>query len=226
MKKIALFILGMFCLAMFTACGGNEEDSSSVSSLDVSRLSAASSELETESESALPDSSSAAPSQTSSDESESAPSSSSSKPAPSSSSSKPVAASSRAQTTISSTSSPEPTPDPAPAPAPQPDPVPAPDPAPAPQPDPPAPSVDVGALIADAHAYAASRNLGVNGDLAIGNAGYDNPVDTSILSEESCRSDLHYCIDQIAALLGETELDHPPVYNIVQDGNKIYVLYG
>ena len=68
--------------------------------------------------------------------------------------------------------------------------------------------------------------MGVNSSLSIGNAGFDNPIDTSILSADAIRSDLYYCIDQIAGLRGATDLDHPPVYNIVQDGSRIYVLYG
>lgn len=89
-----------------------------------------------------------------------------------------------------------------------------------------APAVDAGALIANGHAYAASRNMGVNGSLSIGNAGYFNPVDITVLSQEAAQSDIYYCIDQIAGMMGATEQDHPPVYNIVQSGNLIYVLYG
>ena len=37
---------------------------------------------------------------------------------------------------------------------------------------------------------------------------------------------IYYCIDQIAGMMGAVEQDHPPVYNIVQDGSKSYVLYG
>ena len=140
------------------------------------------------------------------------------------------------QQKVSSSSAPAPLPDPAwnaePAPAsntpaaPEPAPVvPVPKPEPAPA-SPPAPSVDIGALIGDAHSYAYSKNMGVNSSLSIGNAGFDNPIDTSILSADAIRSDLYYCIDQIAGLMGATDLDHPPVYNIVQDGSRIYVLYG
>ena len=85
---------------------------------------------------------------------------------------------------------------------------------------------DAAALIANGHAYAASKNMGVNSALTIGNAGYFNPVDLSILSQVSAQSDIYYCIDQIAGMMGAVEQDHPPVYNIVQDGSKIYVLYG
>lgn len=88
------------------------------------------------------------------------------------------------------------------------------------------PAVDAAALIANGHAYAASKNMGVNSALTIGNAGYFNPVDLSILSQVSAQSDIYYCIDQIAGMMGAVEQDHPPVYNIVQDGSKIYVLYG
>ena len=88
------------------------------------------------------------------------------------------------------------------------------------------PAVDAAALIANGHAYAASKNMGVNSALTIGNAGYFNPVDISILSQVSAQSDIYYCIDQIAGMMGAVEQDHPPVYNIVQDGSKIYVLYG
>lgn len=89
-----------------------------------------------------------------------------------------------------------------------------------------APAVDAAALIANGHAYAASKNMGVNSALTLGNAGYFNPVDLSILSQASAQSDIYYCIDQIAGMMGAVEQDHPPVYNIVQDGSKIYVLYG
>lgn len=89
-----------------------------------------------------------------------------------------------------------------------------------------APAVDAAALIANGHAYAASKNMGINSALTIGNAGYFNPVDLSILSQASAQSDIYYCIDQIAGMMGAVEQDHPPVYNIVQDGSKIYVLYG
>ena len=68
--------------------------------------------------------------------------------------------------------------------------------------------------------------MGVNSALTIGNAGYFNPVDLSILSQVSAQRDIYYCIDQIAGMMGAVEQDHPPVYNIVQDGSKIYVLYG
>lgn len=88
------------------------------------------------------------------------------------------------------------------------------------------PAVDAATLIANGHAYAASKNMGVNSALTIGNAGYFNPVDLSILSQASAQSDIYYCIDQIAGMMGTVEQDHPPVYNIVQDGGKIYVLYG
>ena len=74
-------------------------------------------------------------------------------------------------------------------------------------------AVDAAALIA-------------NAGLSIGNAGYFNPVDISVLPQDAAQSDLYYCIDQIAGMMGSVEQDHPPVYNIVQDGNKIYVLYG
>lgn len=88
------------------------------------------------------------------------------------------------------------------------------------------PAVDAAALIANAHAYASGKNMGVNAGLSIGNAGYFNPVDISVLPQDAAQSDLYYCIDQIAGMMGSVEQDHPPVYNIVQDGNKIYVLYG
>ena len=88
------------------------------------------------------------------------------------------------------------------------------------------PAVDAAALIANAHAYASGKNMGVNAGLSIGNAGYFNPVDISVLPQDAAQSDLYYCIDQIAGMMGPVEQDHPPVYNIVQDGNKIYVLYG
>lgn len=90
----------------------------------------------------------------------------------------------------------------------------------------PSPSVDAAALIANAHAYALGKNMGVNAGLSIGNAGYFNPVDISVLAQDAAQSDLYYCIDQIARMMGSVEQDHPPVYNIVQDGSKIYVLYG
>ena len=88
------------------------------------------------------------------------------------------------------------------------------------------PAVDTGALISNGHAYASSKNMGINSSLTIGNAGYFNPVDITIRSQDSAQSDIYYCIDQIAGMMGAVEQDHPPVYNIVQDGNKIYVLYG
>ena len=88
------------------------------------------------------------------------------------------------------------------------------------------PAVDAAELIANGHAYAASKNMGVNSALTIGNAGYFNPVDLSMLSQASAQSDIYYCIDQIAGMMGAIEQDHPPVYNIVQNGSKIYVLYG
>lgn len=88
------------------------------------------------------------------------------------------------------------------------------------------PAVDAAELIANGHAYAASKNMGVSSALTIGNAGYFNPVDLSILSQASAQSDIYYCIDQIAGMMGAIEQDHPPVYNIVQNGSKIYVLYG
>ena len=81
-------------------------------------------------------------------------------------------------------------------------------------------------LIANGHAYASGKNMGVNSSLTIGNAGYFNPVDITVRSQGSAQSDIYYCIDQIAGMMGTVEQDHPPVYNIVQDGNKIYVLYG
>lgn len=87
-------------------------------------------------------------------------------------------------------------------------------------------AVDAGTLIANGHAYAASKNMGVNGGLSIGSAGYFNPVDISALTQEAAQSDIYYCIDQIAGMMGATDQDHPPVYNIVQSGNLIYVLYG
>ena len=83
-----------------------------------------------------------------------------------------------------------------------------------------------GPLISNGHAYASSKNMGINSSLTIGNAGYFNPVDITIRSQDSAQSDIYYCIDQIAGMMGAVEQDHPPVYNIVQDGNKIYVLYG
>lgn len=211
MKKLSLLLLGV-AVAMLTACGG--EETSSVASLPGDFSSSVSSQSSASSDSiSAPSSSDVAVSVPASD------SSSSSKPSAVSSSSAPKPPAAHSETS-------EPVVPPAPTPDPAPTPPPAPDPAPAPQPDPPAPTVDAAALIADAHAYASTRNLGVNGDLNLGNAGYDNPVDTSVLSADSCRSDLYYCIDNIAALLGETDQDHPPVYNIVQDGSKIYVLYG
>lgn len=87
-------------------------------------------------------------------------------------------------------------------------------------------AVDAGTLIANGHAYAASKNMGVNGGLSIGGAGYFNPVDLTALTQEAAQSDIYYCIDQIAGMMGATDQDHPPVYNIVQSGNLIYVLYG
>lgn len=90
----------------------------------------------------------------------------------------------------------------------------------------PATSVDAAALIANGHAYASSKNMGVNDALSTGNAGYFSPVDISILSQESAQNDIYYCIDQIAGMMGTLEQNHPPVYNIVQVGNRIYILYG
>ena len=80
--------------------------------------------------------------------------------------------------------------------------------------------------IANGHAYASGKNMGINSSLTIGNAGYFNPVDITVRSQDSAQSDIYYCIDQIAGMMGTVEQDHSPVYNIVQDGNKIYVLYG
>ena len=88
------------------------------------------------------------------------------------------------------------------------------------------PAVDIGTLIANGHTYASGKNMGVNSSLTIGNAGYFNPVDITVRSQDSAQSDIYYCIDQIAGMMGTVEQDHPPVYNIVQDGSKIYVLYG
>ena len=85
---------------------------------------------------------------------------------------------------------------------------------------------DIGTLIANGHTYASGKNMGVNSSLTIGNAGYFNPVDITVRSQDSAQSDIYYCIDQIAGMMGTVEQDHPPVYNIVQDGSKIYVLYG
>lgn len=84
-------------------------------------------------------------------------------------------------------------------------------------------------MIAAANEYAYSRNLGINPDLEIGRAGYDNPINTSISSNKSIMGSLFYCIDRIAKLLGDeilSEWDHIPTYKIVWVGERIYVLYG
>lgn len=97
--------------------------------------------------------------------------------------------------------------------------------------DNPRPALDPNTMTIDeiidaANKYAYSKNLGINPKLAIGRAGYDNPINTSILSNRSIMSDLFYCIDQIAKMLGDVDIDHPRAYKIVVSGDRIYVLYG
>lgn len=94
------------------------------------------------------------------------------------------------------------------------------------QPAPVQPGVDAAVLISNGHAYASQKNMGINSSLSIGNAGYFNPVDTSVLTQDAAQSDIYYCIDKIAGMMGSVDQDHPPVYNIVQSGSLIYVLYG
>lgn len=94
------------------------------------------------------------------------------------------------------------------------------------QPAPVQPGVDAAALISNGHAYANQKNMGINSSLSIGNAGYFNPVDTSVLTQDAAQSDIYYCIDKIAGMMGSVDQDYPPVYNIVQSGSLIYVLYG
>ena len=58
--------------------------------------------------------------------------------------------------------------------------------------------MDTGVLIANGHAYASGKNMGVNSSLTIGNAGYFNPVDITVRSQDSAQSDIYYCIDPVS----------------------------
>jgi len=87
-------------------------------------------------------------------------------------------------------------------------------------------TMSISEMIAAANEYAYSKNLGINPKLTIDRAGFDNPINTSILSPKSIMGDLFLYIDDIAKMLGEVDVDHPHVYKITVVGDRIYVLYG
>ena len=150
-----------------------------------------------------------------------------------------AASSSQAQATQEPQSTSPQEPAQAQAPTTQPECAPAPTPAPETPPAPaPAETVDIAALIAAAHNYAAGKGMtsggqqvmAVNGGLTTGNAGYFNPPDVSVQSYDSALSDLKWCIDQIWNMLQttpdfNTETSYP-IYNIMELDSRVYVLYG
>lgn len=114
--------------------------------------------------------------------------------------------------------------------APVPEPTPQPVPEPPPPAPPPAPSVDVQACIDWGNAYAASLNMGVNGSLAIGAAGFENPIETGGKTEQQIKDHLTYQLNGIHAMWQSIPEYDPnivvPCYSIVLSGTQIYVLYG
>lgn len=116
------------------------------------------------------------------------------------------------------------------APAPVPEPTPQPVPEPPPPAPPPAPSVDVQACIDWGNAYAASLNMGVNGSLAIGAAGFENPIEPGGKTEQQIKDHLTYQLNGIHAMWQSIPEYDPnivvPCYSIVLSGTQIYVLYG
>lgn len=113
------------------------------------------------------------------------------------------------------------------APSPQtpssPSPATTPEPAPAPAPAPAAPTVDAGACIAAARAHGLSLGMTEDGRISIGGAGYLNPPDITVLTQENVIASLIYCLNQYASYSpDDPSLVH---FNIVQSGNLIYALY-
>ena len=98
-----------------------------------------------------------------------------------------------------------------------------PDPTPAPTPPPAATAVDAGACIAAARSHALALGMTEDGSLGIGNSGYLNPPDISVLTQDNVIASLIYCLNQYASYAPD---DHSLVhFNIVQSGNLIYALY-
>ncbi len=155
-----------------------------------------------------------------------APSSSASQPAPSRPASSSPAASAPPQVPASSqpASAPAPLSEPAPAPTPPPHPVSS---APlAPPPPPPAPGVDIDAVIAQGHAYAAARNMGIN----TGAPSCLGPIETEERTTESVLGLLYAQFDAIyAAMLEIPEYDPNTVvscYHLTVSGSVIFLYFG
>lgn len=103
--------------------------------------------------------------------------------------------------------------------APTPDPTPAAPPPAAPA----APAVDAAACIAEARAYALSLGMTENTGIVIVGAGYLNPPDITVLTQQNVIDSLKYCLNQYLSY----SPDNPALvqFHIVQSGNLIYALY-
>lgn len=116
-----------------------------------------------------------------------------------------------------------PAPDPTPCPAPEPTSAPSPAPAPAPEP---APGVDIASVIAQGHAYAAGKNMSVNG----GAASCFGPIDTTGRTTESVLADMYAQFDYFYASLQSVPEYDPnvtlPCYNLTSSGSVIYLYFG